>query len=503
MSLFKRITAGLTALSLVAVCTGCKSTTVAMTVGDYALPAGVYIYYLNSAYQQALSQLPEDYPDIDTTDVKAVKDCLLEGKDVRTWVQDKAMELCSDFIATEQKFDELGLSLDDETNANIDMMMDYYWASSEENMVANGISEESFRKVMTSSYKSQEVFEYYYGVDGQEGVTEQELKDYYIENNIRAQYISFDLHDSEGNLLKSDGKAKIKKLAQDYQKRVEDAYKDGGAESVMAEMDAVKEDYAAYQESVAAEETTAETETTSAGTEEESVVEESAAAYDAQNILTMEQAEPVQDETSPVQDDTSEEDSVAEEEETAAPAEFPASEDDNEIPLSPLEGEETDENAETSDEEDGLAAISEDGEETGTDDAEIETEAESETIPYPNENIISVVHPEDNENEDGEEETISYTPDETVYNKLLDIQESDYGKVYFVEEDEVYYLVVRYDIEERMTEDDLWGENAPLNTAYSKYSDAFEDKMKEWSSALSITKNESAIKRYDPYEYNF
>ncbi len=490
MSVLKRITAGLTALSLVAVCTGCKNTTTAMTIGDYVVPAGVYLYYLNSAYNSALSQLQEENADLDTTDIKAVKATPLEGKDVRTWCEDKAIEFCTDFVATEKKFDELGLELDAETKANIDSMMDYYWASYEETMTTNGISQESFRKIMTSSYKSEQIFDYYYAVGGTEGVTEDELKQYYIENNIRAQYISFDLHDSEGNLLKSDGKAEVKALAEEYQKRVEAAYASGGAEAVMSEMDAVKEDYDAYKESVAAAE--AEAAEAESAAEDESTVEETLAAFEAPKILT---AEEVSSDSETVEDTTEPETSA--EEETAEEA----SDEEAETSAEDETTEETsDEEAETSAEDETTEEASD--EDADTDDAVLEEavpeEAET-TAPYSNESIISVIHKEDYDSEDD----IYYNPDETVYNKLLEITEADYGKVYFVEEDEIYYLVVRYDITQRMTEDDLWTENAVQNAEYGKYYDTFEEKMDEWSDALTVTRNAAAFKRYDPYEYHF
>lgn len=480
MSVLKRMTAGLTALSLVAVCTGCKNTTTAMTIGDYTVPAGVYLYYLNSAYNSALSQLSEENPDLDTTDINSVKATPLEGKDVRTWCEDKAIEFCTDFVATEKKFDELGLQLDAETKSNLDSMLEYYWSSYEETMTANGISQESFRKVMASSYKSEQIFDYYYAVGGEEGVTDDELRQYYIDNNIRAQYISFDLHDSEGNLMKSEEKAEIKALAEEYQKRVEDAYKAGGADAVMTEMDAVKEDYEAYQESVAQAESEAQAEAEAeSSAEAEAVVDETAEVLNAPRILTAEEV-------------SSPEEATSEAEASASDTEAETSEDTTE-PETTADAE-TSAEAETSADAETAVASDEDAP------SDAETSAEEETsAPYQNESIISVIHKEDYDNEDD----IYYNPDETVYNKLLEITEADYGKIYFIEEDESYYLVVRYDITQRMTEDDLWTESAVQNAEYGKYYDAFEAKMDEWTSALTVTRNEASFKRYDPYEYHF
>ena len=473
MSVLKRITAGLTALSLVAVCTGCKNTTTAMTIDDYTVPAGVYLYYLSSAYNNAISQLAEENPDLDTEDIKAVKASVLEGKDIRTWCEDKAIEFCTDFVATEKKFDELGLTLSEENQTNIDSMMAYYWPSYEETMTADGISEESFKKVMISSYKSEEIFKYYYAVGGAEGVTDDDLREYYIENNMRAQYIAFDLHDSEGNLLKSEGKAEVKKLVDEYQKRAETAYKTGGAEAVMTEMDMIQADYAAYKESVAAEESAAAEE--AAASEDGGTVEESLASFDAPKILTAEElSSDTEAETEDTTEPETESESSADEENTDAESDSDSSADK----------ENTDE---TTDSDIDDLALEEDA------------ELEEESVPYQNENIISIIN---KENYDSEED-IYYTPDEAVYNQLLSVTEADYGKIYFVEEDEMYYLVTRYDITQRMTEDDLWTESASENVLYAKYQKDFEAKLDEWSAALTVTRNAPAFRRYDPYEYHF
>ena len=129
------------------------------------------------------------------------------------------------------------------------------------------------------------------------------------------------------------------------------------------------------------------------------------------------------------------------------------------------------------------------------------SDAESETTadPYALERTITVVHKEDYE----DEADIVYNPCESVYNKLLEITESDYGKPFIVEDDEKYYLVVRYDIEERMTAEDLWSENAVSSTSYSKYSKDFDDKMDEWANAMSVQRNDAAYNRYDPFKLDF
>ena len=134
------------------------------------------------------------------------------------------------------------------------MMKDYYWANSQESFERNGISESSFEKIVTSSYKNNMIYDHYYGIDGENGVTEEDAYNYYKENNIRAEYLAISLKDGEGNLLKSDGKAEMMEMAKDYQKRAEDALKEGGIDAVKAEMDSIREDYSAYVASLTATE---------------------------------------------------------------------------------------------------------------------------------------------------------------------------------------------------------------------------------------------------------
>ncbi|MCR4645766.1 MAG: hypothetical protein K5695_10235 [Oscillospiraceae bacterium] len=525
MSLFKKATAFLTALGITATMAGCGyNTRDALEVNGYSVPAGVYIYFANNAYSQALSQLKEENEDLDTEDKKAVQALTLEGKDVRTWVEDKATEMCVDFAATELKFDELGLELSEEDKLNLDSMMEYYWGNNQEVMEKNGIGESSFKKVITSSYKSDAIFEHYYGIGGELGVTEQDLYDYYVENNMRVQYTSFKLTDTEGNLMKSEEKAEMKKRVEGYQKRIEDAYAAGGADAAEAEMNAITSEYNEYLDSLTAVDT--EDETTEADTEEETT---EAAAEETTETAAEETTEAAAEETTEAAAEETTEAAAEEtteaaaEETTEAAAE--AEEADAEETTEAAEGEtaetveETTEEAETTEaaeetteavEETTEAAAEEtteaseeettegDGKETTEAPTEDE-ETEEESDLHESEQIISVIHKEDYDDEND----IYYNPSEKAYNMLLGIDPSDYGKPFFVEEDEEYYLVIRYDITERMTEDDLWTESTMSSTNYSMHTKDFEDLLDTWTDTMDVKRNEAAYKRYDPFKFDF
>ncbi len=452
MSIFKKVSAFLTAVGLAAACTGCSDTTYGLEVDGMKVPAGIYIYYANSAYSQALSMIAEENPDLDTEDVKAVKAATVEGVPALQWIQDKATELCVNYVAVEKKFDELELELDQETKDTIDMMVEYYWPSYEAAMIENGVSEDSFTKVMTSSYKSELLFDHFYGPEGELGASEEEMKQYFLDNNIRAQYIKFQLYDGEGNLLKTEGKKEMMDMVEEYQARVADAHENGGIEAVMTEMNVLQDEYDAY--------------CTSISNEAAGITDTTAATTTTKKTTTTTTAE------------TEEDEETEEIEETEQ-----ATETDEDGNVMVVEDEDRDDASSTT-----TAAEEESDEETTTT-----------TVSYENESIIAVINEEDFE----DPADITYNPSEKVYSKLLSIKAKDYGKPYIVEEDENYYLVVRYDLADRATEDDLWNESQMYNVQLMMFNEDFDEDVKEWSAALNVTKNDAAYKRYDPFKFTF
>ncbi|MCR5718101.1 MAG: hypothetical protein K6F80_03575 [Oscillospiraceae bacterium] len=544
MSVLKKAAAFLTAAGIVVSCAACGyNTRTALTVDGAEIPAGIYIYYANAAYNEAVSKLQEEDSELDTSDKSALKGKTVEGKDIYTWIQDKATQQCAEYAVIEKKFNECGLSFDEETDSQVKMMKDYYWEYSKDGMIKNGVSEESYSKILESSYKTGKVFEYYYGIGGEKGTTEEQVYDYYKENNIRAEFLEMPLKDGEGNLLKSDGKKEIMALAEDYQKRVEEALKDGGEDAVNAEMKKIREDYQAYQDSLTPTEdetsedgtTEAETsdeETTEAETSDEETTEAETSDEETTKAETSDEetteAETSDEETTEVADDaashakgyaaivahadeeTTEETTAEEtaeetvEETTEETAEETDSETDAETADTTAEDEETtgdtEENAET---EDTTVSEDETSGETSEEDADIllgtEESAEEEEDIHSNEQIISMIHPEDYD----DPKDIYYTPSETAYNKLVSIQPADYGKMFIVEEDESYYLVIRYDIENRMNEDDLWTDSTRESAVSAMFSKTFEKELEDWAAAANVQRNEAAYKRYDPFKFDF
>lgn len=408
MANFKRIAAAAAAAAMAGSLAACGSNTAyAFTINGERVDAGIYIYYSYVAYNDAMTTLSEQDPELDITDDDAVKELQIDGKDTLTWIKDKAAKYCKEHVAVNNEFDAAGLTLSEETQAEIKDAMDYMWSGSEEKFEKNGISETSVHDIIEYTYKANDLFYYYYKIDGEKGITEDEVYDYCVDNTARVQYIQFDAVDGAGEKLEGSDETKFKGMVDDYLAAVE---KLNDEKKISKEMDTIKEEYNAYVTSVS---------------------EEAAA-------------------------------------EAAATA--------------------TDENGELVTTTTAVTTTS-----------ESETTTTTTTVPYANESIIAKVTTK----EDTKEEDLTYTPNKTVYDFIFEKAKTNKPEVIYDEESNAYYLVVRYDIEERMTDDDLWTDDVKDGVVSAMYSDAFQDMLDEWVSKLDIKTNDAAIKRYDPFKIDF
>lgn len=445
---WKRIIAAVLSSAMIFTCAGCtsgKNTAYALTVDGYQVKAGVYIYYSYTVLTEAKNLAAKQDENLDVTDEDALKKVKIEGKDFIDYVKDKTTESCIDHVAVIKHFDELGLSLTDDEKKEINDYVESSWDSNGDMFEGNGIGKDSLKEIMTSSYKSDAIFNAYYGEDGSENVTEDQLKEYYTENNARVRYIDMDLHDADGNELDDAGKKEIQDMADDFLKRAKAA---SGEKDMLEKFDEFQEEYDEFVTNQAAE--AAGEETTEAETEAETEEETT-------------EAETTEAEA---------------EEEAAEDEEQSDSEDTEETTEEASETEESDEEAVTT------APESEESEETTT----------TTTSPYASERIISVVTTE----EGTAEEDVTYTPSKKCYDWIFNDAET--GVPAIVEDEDTMYVIVRFDIAERMTDDDLWSESNVENVRYDMFSDDLQDMLDSWGNEYEVVKNEKAYKRYDPFK---
>ncbi|MDR0943339.1 MAG: hypothetical protein LBM41_02300 [Ruminococcus sp.] len=232
MKRFTKITAAVTAAVLALSMTACGAdTTTFGTINGVTIPVGIYINFQYMAYNEAVSLVAQEeaaaavssaapiVPD-GSADVASVTlpfiQKTVEGKNVRDWITDTAIEDVREFAIIDQKFSELGLGYGDGERESVINYIDQNWEYFSAELDELGISRESYEQVLLNSMKRQEVFLHYYGKGGEREVPDDVIKEYLLENNARIDYIPMELKDGEGNLLKSEGKAERMAMAEDY-----------------------------------------------------------------------------------------------------------------------------------------------------------------------------------------------------------------------------------------------------------------------------------------------
>lgn len=301
MTKFKKITALAAAAAMSASLCSCSiagpDTTYGAVIDGYKVPAGVFIAMQMNAYYDAVYYVDPDETAAETSETTTsaltsnsssettvttttpFTDKMIEEKTVRDWINDEATKEMQKFVAVENKFDELGLSFEDNEKEKAKVYLDSIWEYYGENYEDAGISEASQLKIMINSTKKNMIFDHYYGVGGENEVSESEVRAYLDENNKRINYIEMELRDGEGNLLKSDGKEEIKKMADGYIDRLKNGE---DFEKVSREYsdyyDKLKADAAAAKTDSAATNDTAPAETASSYTDNETVISKDGAS---------------------------------------------------------------------------------------------------------------------------------------------------------------------------------------------------------------------------------
>lgn len=206
----------LTAVSLVAAMltmfSGCGDQTWSYKTNDVSLSAGTYIFNLMNGYYEAygLVETPDEVDDILS---EKVTDSDTEvTKTIEQFALDSADEETTKMIAVEELFKKYNLSLDTDDNAISESYADQVWSTMKQTCEEYGISKESFTYCYAEySVKSNQVFEYLYGKDGDEYVSDDNLIDYYKSKYTGYAYFSLSMtdYDDEGNAVaKSDDEVK-------------------------------------------------------------------------------------------------------------------------------------------------------------------------------------------------------------------------------------------------------------------------------------------------------
>ena len=182
---------------------------------------GVYIYSLFSAYNEAYTILQEQLGEkFDATasilDITADFDGEEgdEGKVLcETWINNQADIITRNLAALDEKIEEYGLSLDKTQveSARELAKEDWYLGPYYEYYVASGYEATSYEKMLSpygisfdsffaSSYlasvKQSAIFDYLYGKDGEEAVSDEEITKYFTDNYTSYAYFTQNLYET-------------------------------------------------------------------------------------------------------------------------------------------------------------------------------------------------------------------------------------------------------------------------------------------------------------------
>ena len=288
---WKKAAAVLAAAAMTAAGVGCTAgsgTAYAMTIDGVQVNAGIYIYYSYASYMELTQTLQSENSELDVSDKDVVKEQKMDGVSSEEWIKNKALEYCQRYVAIEKKFEELDLSLTEEENKEISSTIDSFWDTNGELYEKNGIAKSSVQSVLENTYMTNDVFLYYYGLDGEEGTTEDDLKQYYEENNARVRYIKFNLTDGNGEALDDAGKKDMKAKVEDYLGEINALKGEAAAATATSATDADGNEIPATTEetTTTTEETTT---TTTAAAEDSAAATETAGDSDSEETTATEE----------------------------------------------------------------------------------------------------------------------------------------------------------------------------------------------------------------------
>lgn len=192
---------------------GCSSedTSWVMQYGEEKVPAGIYLYNMIGAYSDAGGMVEDTEKEILSQQV--------DGQDASAWIVQKAQQYTREYIAAEEKFTELGLSLSEEQQNYIIQMTDYQWQYLGDAYTENGIAKSSMQKTLENSMKQSVIFESIYGKEGTEPVPEADLLAKYQEDYTRSQYIAISKKTGKGEPVTEEELEKSRNEIQGYYDR--------------------------------------------------------------------------------------------------------------------------------------------------------------------------------------------------------------------------------------------------------------------------------------------
>ncbi|MCH5352557.1 MAG: hypothetical protein J1E06_03735 [Acutalibacter sp.] len=217
-NILKKVLAAVLCAALCLSLSGCYSANMAWSAkrGQQTLPIGSYIYYLNSSLSEAREKVSTD---------EEVLTATIDGKDGKTWIEDRARDYLGAYFYVNRKFDELALEFSEEELSSLDSNTDFYWSYYQSMFEEMGVARESFHLAFTEyNSKLRMLMVSMYDTGGELEIPNEELESYFTDNYFYYSYFSAPLtnSDEDGNSvdLTDEEKADLKEKLQGYVKSI-------------------------------------------------------------------------------------------------------------------------------------------------------------------------------------------------------------------------------------------------------------------------------------------
>lgn len=224
MKTFKKIISlALVAVLALTLCACHGKDEVAVTVNDMDIPAGLYLTALVDADLEARQRVDEQLADSKDeskenteTDYYAQS---IDGSSFVDYVKYKALQRCKEFAFYQGLADKGTIKLTDEEVKNAHNTAESYWGYYGYSYLygPNGVSLDTFKKMMVYSSYSNAYFKYVYGEGGEKEVSKETIKEHMMDNYVTAYVLSASYKEK----ATEDDKADLKNKLEGYGKRLQ------------------------------------------------------------------------------------------------------------------------------------------------------------------------------------------------------------------------------------------------------------------------------------------
>lgn len=207
---------------------GChKANEVAITIGSgknkVEITSAYYLCTLVSAYQEGQSKVDEakEESEDSTEDIDYLKE-KIDGKSFTEWVEDRAMEILTNYAALKQEMNANNVELSEDNLEEVSSTASTYWTQYGYQTIyeKNGVGYETFKKYMAASNEDYIYFESLYGHDGEKEVKKKTVLKYLNEHYAAVDQAYYSLTDSDGNTVDDSVKEEYLKKLNNYAKKI-------------------------------------------------------------------------------------------------------------------------------------------------------------------------------------------------------------------------------------------------------------------------------------------